>query len=626
MAKDSFEAVLDGFRSWASAPGRPLAGDLVADARELELLFSYMPDQLGISGLGELRRGHIEEMLLEVYPGKVVVERREDTAETIAAVRDLLGYLDETQTLATPTVNELRGELDAVEPEFADAVMDPDSWSEAREIIASMLGDGVDVEDPEAIQEWIGQYNSELGEDMTGPSLKELFELPDELPPMRLPEDAVLAVAARGAPMMNRLAALAEWAGEDGRLLDDDEDLPADEVADGAARVGVSESDFRYLWEIAYAADWIDLGDDEDDDMRMSAASTADEWADNANDETALMCWDATLESVLSETLLLPDEDVAEPEIDFEGHGGVLSIFLFLLRKSELTRADVSAILREGILGEEPLPALDQAWDEWAASYGEPAELLLDRLAELGAVSIAPGLDGSVEMTPLGQWALRRQIMANDVAIPLLPPSDEMSAVDLLSAAGGMEEDEFDAETEAWLSARDSLGAARELLSLASVGEPADRVLATGIASRVGPAAEPAWRDVMSVPELTPYAKVALTALAGGVPGESDAPGLELTPEDMAWMTTDVLAVLCTDDDDEDEPDDDYADELAGQLAATIPSGQEPMVFDLIARGPHPEAVEVLTMIGQYHPDKLVAKEARKCAYKAATRRANQQG
>jgi hypothetical protein len=189
-----------------------------------------------------------------------------------------------------------------------------------------------------------------------------------------------------------------------------------------------------------------------------------------------------------------------------------------------------------------------------------------------------------------------------------------------------MEEDEFDAETEAWLASRDPLGAARELLALASVGEPADRVLATGIASKVGAAAEPAWQDVMSVPELTPYAKVALTALAGGVPGESHLPGLELSPEDMAWMTTDVLAILCADsaaDDDEDDPGEDYAEELAEQLASTIPVGQEPMVFDLIARGTHPEAVDVLTMIGQYHPDKRVAKEARKCAYKAATRRAN---
>ncbi len=627
MAKDSFEAALDGFRSWASAPGRPLAGNADADTRELELLFSYMPDYLGISHPGELRRGHLEEILLEVYPRKVVVSSREDTAETIAAVRDFLGYLDDTNTLPASQVGQLRDELQAVEPEFADAVMDPANWGQAREIMTSMLGDGIDVDDPNAIQGWIDQYNSELAddEDITGPGLKELFGLPDELPPMRLPDDSVLAVAARGAPMMNRLAALAQWAGQDGRLLDDDEDLPADDLADGAATVGVSEADFRYLWEIAYAADWIDLEDDEDDEMRMSSASTADEWADNADDETALMCWDATLESVVSETLLLPDEDVAEPEIDFEGHGGVLSIFLFLLRKSELNRADVSAILREGILGEEPPTELDLAWEEWAADHGDPADLLLDRLAELGAVAIGEGPDGQVEMTPLGLWALRRQIMANEVEIPLLPPSEEMSAVDLLSAAGGMEEDEFDAETEAWLTARDSLGAARELLSLASVGESADRVLATGIATRVGAAAEPAWRDVMTVPELTPYAKVALTALAGGVPGETTIPGLELTPEDMAWMTTDVLAVLCGDDDD-DEPDDEYAEELAEQLAATIPPGQEPMVFDLIARGPHPEAVEVLTMIGQYHPDKGVAKEARKCAYKAATRRANQRG
>jgi hypothetical protein len=150
-------------------------------------------------------------------------------------------------------------------------------------------------------------------------------------------------------------------------------------------------------------------------------------------------------------------------------------------------------------------------------------------------------------------------------------------------------------------------------------------VLATGIATRVGPAAEPAWQDVMTVPELTPYAKVALTALAGGVPGETQLPGLELSPEDMAWMTTDVLAILVADSgtDEEDEPGEDYSEELAEQLASTIPPGQEPMVFDLIARGTHPEAVEVLTMIGQYHPDKHVAKEARKCAYKAATRRAN---
>jgi hypothetical protein len=638
MAKDSFESALDGFRAWASAPGRSLAGDAGADARELELLFGYMPDYLGISGPGELRRGHIQEILLDVYPRKVVVNNREDVTETIAAVRDLLGFLEDTQALAAPEVSQLRRELDEVEPEFANAVMDPTNWGPARAIMTSMLDDGVDLDDEIAVQGWIDQYNAGLayGDDIdfTGPdeepSLKELFGLPDELPPMRLPEDAELAEAARRAPMMTRLAVLADWTGEDGRVVDEDEELYDEDIEEGAAAVGVSTADFRYLWEIAYAADWIDLEEDEDEDgdedLRIFPASTADDWAGTDDPEATLMCWDATLECVLSETLLLPDEDVAEPEINFEGHGMVLIIFLFLLRKGDLTRADASEILQEGILGGEPDPDTNRAYQEWSAAHGDPAEILLERLAELGAVSIGDGPDGVVEMTPLGTWALRRQIMANDVEIPLLPPPAEMSAVDLLSAAGGMEEDEFDAETDAWLASRDPLGAARELLSLASVGEPADRVLATGIATRVGPAAEPAWQDVMTVPELTPYAKVALTALAGGVPGETQLPGLELSPEDMAWMTTDVLAILVADsgtDDEEDEPGEDYSEELAEQLASTIPPGQEPMVFDLIARGTHPEAVEVLTMIGQYHPDKHVAKEARKCAYKAATRRAN---
>jgi len=43
-----------------------------------------------------------------------------------------------------------------------------------------------------------------------------------------------------------------------------------------------------------------------------------------------------------------------------------------------------------------------------------------------------------------------------------------------------------------------------------------------------------------------------------------------------------------------------------------------------MARVPHPEAADVLTVIGRQHPDKKIAKLARKSAYKAASRRAAQ--
>ncbi len=42
----------------------------------------------------------------------------------------------------------------------------------------------------------------------------------------------------------------------------------------------------------------------------------------------------------------------------------------------------------------------------------------------------------------------------------------------------------------------------------------------------------------------------------------------------------------------------------------------------MMARVPHPDAADVLTVIGKHHPDKKIAKLARKSAYKAATRQA----
>ena len=59
---------------------------------------------------------------------------------------------------------------------------------------------------------------------------------------------------------------------------------------------------------------------------------------------------------------------------------------------------------------------------------------------------------------------------------------------------------------------------------------------------------------------------------------------------------------------------------LAQRLGDRIPPGQELAVFELMARVPHPAAADVLTVIGRHHPDKKVAKLARKSAYKAASR------
>ena len=135
-------------------------------------------------------------------------------------------------------------------------------------------------------------------------SLKEAFELPDSLPPIRLPSIGELAAQARQAPLAGQLAALAAWVGVGGRRVDEAGDLsPADAAAAAVAvgAVGAGADDFAYLWEYAIAADW--LSDDEDaDEDRVLPGETAEAWTDDT-DEDVCFAWFVTLGAVLDETL-----------------------------------------------------------------------------------------------------------------------------------------------------------------------------------------------------------------------------------------------------------------------------------------------------------------------------------
>jgi hypothetical protein len=41
-----------------------------------------------------------------------------------------------------------------------------------------------------------------------------------------------------------------------------------------------------------------------------------------------------------------------------------------------------------------------------------------------------------------------------------------------------------------------------------------------------------------------------------------------------------------------------------------------------MSMGSHPDVVQVLTILGKYHPDRRVARDARRAAHQAAARRA----
>jgi len=485
----------------------------------------------------------------------------------------------------------------------------------------------------------VGADSDDGTDDIDLTSLKEAFELPDSLPPIRLPSIAELAAQAREAPLPRQLAALAMWVGA-GRRVDEEGDLSPSDAAAAAAAAGVGADDFAFLWEYAIAADWLSY-DDADEDL-VEPGEVAEAWVDDT-DEDVRFAWDVTFSAVLSETLEVaaaapgparasspagdeddeddggddedegdePDDDVdGEPALDFLGLPLALAILLFTSRADGVPRAELTEVFwADAAVDMTPAQAA-VAREEWLAAYGDPVELLLGKLAALSAITEA---GDTVRLTPLALAELRDRLVEEGVDIALLPPTAaELTGAELLAMAEGVSEDEFYAESAAWAAARGADPAARELLDLGAHGDPGDRLLAVAAVTRIGAAAAPAWRDSLNVPPMSGYAKITLATLEDDGPAGRPA-RLEPSPADVAWMATDLLALAC----DDEYPD---PDELVVTFNEAVPAGGEAALFDAMSRSGHPDAVAVLNHVGKYHPDKRVAKAARTAAHKAASR------
>jgi hypothetical protein len=76
-------------------------------------------------------------------------------------------------------------------------------------------------------------------------------------------------------------------------------------------------------------------------------------------------------------------------------------------------------------------------------------------------------------------------------------------------------------------------------------------------------------------------------------------------------VATDLLALACGDE----NPD---PQQIATRFSEAIPEGEESWIFDLMSQSSHPDVARVLTVLGRYHPDRRIAKEARRAARIAA--------
>jgi hypothetical protein len=434
-----------------------------------------------------------------------------------------------------------------------------------------------------------GLYDGSAGWDDI--DLEDAFDLPPVLPPVRLPEEAELAAQARRSRLLADLRAL------------------ADEVRRTTVQTAAVNPLLLRLAEEAelVATDNEDLAPGED-------AGWLDDLAD---DSDALDAWEYAFAAVLDTTLEAADESdpVSADDLDLEGHGPGLVMRLFLNWRHGAQITQLADILKDAATADLEAEEAGRQWQEWVDAHGDPLRLLLGQLERLGAVSVT---GDAVRLEPLGVHAVRSRLERDDLFVPVLPAPDKMTPDDLVLVRMHGSDDDVEAELASWTDSRGEEQAARELLAFAEGGNAAPRTAAITIVSRLGQAAEPAWREALDRVELRCYAKPQLAKLAGLDPEGTDLPA-ELEPEraDMAWLLADTFGPFSHFDLGQEKFPFDFA-----ELRRVSGLEKPDEVFEAMARLDHPDAEAVLTMIGKHASDKATAKAARRAAYKASTRRA----
>ncbi|CUW27671.1 MULTISPECIES: hypothetical protein [Streptomyces] len=468
------------------------------------------------------------------------------------------------------------------------------------------------------------------------------------LPPVRLHPEAELARAALSTPVLSRAARLARWAGPDTRV-DAGGGLAEEQLPAAAELLGLTGDDAAAYaseaWRVAVDTGLVEIVDEEAGTVR---AGDELKLLTGGSPQDVLTVWLAALETVIADAAVPDLDDLVDAldeggEVDFssldwdpEGEAefldGVLGN-LYLLTVSEdgsgespvpLPALAASVIVPDD-MGEPTNDVLEQVSDAMMRLDDqfralEPIGLVAYRpvdealMADADEEPAAPVDDtdvsryGMVRLTPLGVYGLRARLLEAGFAAPVVGELADKGADALLDGTARFGRSAARAETEQWLARREPLAAARELLAAArgaDAGAPLRRLRCQQALSLVGMEAEPALREVLDDPELGGLARVWLS--------ERGAAGVPAPPEEMVfWLTVDTLAAQLAAEGNSEE-----LRALVEGLAA-----QHSGFFAAAWRVEHPATAEVLDAMGRLHPDKKVAKEARKAAFKARSQQA----
>ena len=258
--------MIDEWAAWVSEGGFvPSEGADPLWRDRLTILLQGRADYLDRPDPTRWRSGDVHELFM-TYVAPRQVDAWGLVEHGLDSVRGFLRFLDATDRLhpASARVPALLKELDRLAPKYPAAMADTSRWRLAKRVLTAILADGITLDaEPAVLDAWAERFSARdsegrrvvLGELMdqhpgyaTGrllihdgqvailapgtPPTKHLVwpdlacdcgcEQQAQFPPVSLPSPATLAkqIATDGAGLLRQLAALAAWAGDEGKSID----------------------------------------------------------------------------------------------------------------------------------------------------------------------------------------------------------------------------------------------------------------------------------------------------------------------------------------------------------------------------------------------------------------------
>jgi hypothetical protein len=392
------------------------------------------------------------------------------------------------------------------------------------------------------------------------------------LPSVRLAPRDELAAMAKVAPLLRAARDLGLWARrQDGPTAA--ASLPPDQLKAAAAALDLASREVVAAWRVVTVA--ARITGPADDPASLAAVLGAGET------EPVLRVWDAALADALASEEL---DGIATALYTVGGPVGMDGLF----------DAYASAA------GTRPM----------APDQSAVLSLALETLADLGVVELGTEEgDGSltVALSPLGTWGVHRRLRAQGWHVPVLGAARRNGALGLLAALANCDAEDGEAEIITWLSARAPATAAAELIDAAATGSPGQRGAAFAVLDRIGEAASEQVRSALQRPLLRAHAAVWLIEHGEDV---------HLEPADRTWLLVDLGAGLL---------EEANAQDVVAELLPDLPPEDQAGIVARLWQVRHPGLTGFLTALSDHHPDKSVARAARKAAFKARSPAASAQ-